>query len=169
MKDLEKAALLRVAERIKMLSPHDYLNLTLYQRCIKGYNVRYGELLGFFDRLNITPAEFFSEGFASCDPPMTDVHFRQSRPEHQFLKSNDLLPVTGDRQNEALLKVANRLKTVRMERGYFFHEYFSNGHHIGRPLYLRYERGENITYARLSRIFRALQVSPQDFFGEGFD
>ncbi len=67
-------------------------------------------------------------------------------------------------------KLGNRLKNLRLKRGYTSVEKFAFDYELSRVLYSNYENGKgNITYRNLLKITKALNISLKDFFGEGFD
>jgi hypothetical protein len=86
------------------------------------------------------------------------------------MKLNEMnrLTRTDDRKDE-LLKLANRIKTLRLRAGYLNYERFALGNGIARVQYRNYELGANITYSSLLRVMAALEVTPSEFFREGFD
>ena len=71
--------------------------------------------------------------------------------------------------NEDLLKLGNRIKQLRVERGYTSYENFAYEHDIPRAQYGRYENGEDLKYSSLLKVMKAFGISLQDFFSEGFD
>ena len=78
-------------------------------------------------------------------------------------ESEDKLP------NEDLVKLGNRIKELRIKKGYTSYEYFAYEHNISRAQFGRYEKGEDLRYTSLLKVVRALDVSLQEFFSEGFD
>lgn len=76
--------------------------------------------------------------------------------------------LTGTHKDD-LIKLSNRMKTLRLAKGHFNYEKFSIGNGISRPQYRSYEMGGNITYTSLLRVMKALGVTPAEFFSEGFD
>jgi len=77
--------------------------------------------------------------------------------------------LTGDPEKDELLRLANRIKALRLRAGHHHYEKFALGHGVARAQYRGYELGANITYSSLLRVMRALDVSPEEFFSEGFD
>ncbi len=77
---------------------------------------------------------------------------------------------TTDTINSLPLKqLGNRLKQLRIQKGYSNYEYFAYEHNIGRTQYGKYETGGNIQFDTLIKIINALDISVKDFFAEGFD
>ncbi|MEQ8474786.1 MAG: helix-turn-helix transcriptional regulator [Fulvivirga sp.] len=72
-------------------------------------------------------------------------------------------------KQEWLNKLASRMKQLRIAKGYSSYEPFAYEHDLPRAQYGRYERGENITYINLIKVIKALGVTPEQFFSEGFD
>lgn len=72
-------------------------------------------------------------------------------------------------KKEQLQKLANRIKELRIEKGYTSYEYFAYDHNIPRAQYGRYEKGEDLKFSSLLKILKALDISLKDFFETGFD
>ena len=68
-----------------------------------------------------------------------------------------------------LSKLAVRLKYFRLKRGYSNYEKFAFSNDISRTQYGRYEKGQDIRYSTLLKLLKALDVSAEEFFSEGFD
>lgn len=71
--------------------------------------------------------------------------------------------------NENVLKLAKRIKDLRMKKGYTSFERFAYEHNIDRTQMGRYERGEDLRFTNLMRVIQAFGMTPQEFFSEGFD
>lgn len=67
-----------------------------------------------------------------------------------------------------LNKLAKRLKYFRLKRGYTNYEKFAFSNDISRTQYGRYEKGQDIRYSTLLKLLKALDVSVEEFFSEGF-
>jgi transcriptional regulator with XRE-family HTH domain len=72
-------------------------------------------------------------------------------------------------QEEDLKKLGERIRSLRIKKGYNNYESFAYEHDKARAQYGKYEKGENITYISLLRVIKALDLSVKDFFSEGFD
>jgi len=84
--------------------------------------------------------------------------------------SNQLNVIEGiDPEVDALKKLGNRIKTLRMKAGHHHYEKFAFENDIGRILLRRVELGGNVKYNSLLKIIAALRVTPAEFFSEGFD
>lgn len=63
-----------------------------------------------------------------------------------------------------LVKLGNRIKELRIEKGYTNYEYFAYEHEISRSQFGRYERGEDLRFTSLLRVVRALDMTLEEFF-----
>ena len=70
--------------------------------------------------------------------------------------------------DEHIKLLAERIKALRISKGYTSHETFANDHDIPRPQYWRYERGQNLTYLSLLKLAKAFDISLEEFFSDGF-
>ncbi|MBO9150759.1 helix-turn-helix domain-containing protein [Chitinophaga sp. GCM10012297] len=62
-------------------------------------------------------------------------------------------------------KVGERMKELRLERGYNSYEQFAFDNDIGRAQYGKYERGsEDLRLSSLYKILKAMDISFTDFF-----
>jgi transcriptional regulator with XRE-family HTH domain len=71
--------------------------------------------------------------------------------------------------NEDLIKLGNRIKALRIKKGYTSYEYFAYEHNISRAQFGRYEKGEDLRYTSLLKVVRAFDMTLEEFFSEGFD
>jgi transcriptional regulator with XRE-family HTH domain len=71
--------------------------------------------------------------------------------------------------NEDLVKLGNRIKALRIKKGYTSYEYFAYEHNISRAQFGRYEKGEDLRYTSLLKVVRAFDMTLEEFFSEGFD
>jgi len=85
------------------------------------------------------------------------------------MKLNQMNPLTGDKEKDDLIKLANRIKTLRLQAGHYHYEKFALSNDIARIQYRKYEMGGNLNYTSLLRVLKALDISLADFFKEGFD
>ena len=72
-------------------------------------------------------------------------------------------------QNPDIQKLANRIRQLRKERGYDNYERFAYENDISRAQYGRYEKGEDLRFTSLMKVIKALVVTPEEFFSEGFE
>jgi transcriptional regulator with XRE-family HTH domain len=70
---------------------------------------------------------------------------------------------------EDLKKLGDRIRSLRIKKGYKNYESFAFDHNIARAQYGKYENGENLRYTSLIRVIKALGVSVPEFFSEGFE
>ena len=71
--------------------------------------------------------------------------------------------------NLELIKLGNRIKQLRIKKGYDSYEFFAYDNNISRTQYGRYERGEDLRYSSLVRVVKAFDMTMKEFFSEGFD
>ncbi|HMX00945.1 MAG TPA: helix-turn-helix transcriptional regulator [Cyclobacteriaceae bacterium] len=68
-----------------------------------------------------------------------------------------------------LVRLGDRIKQLRIEKGYTSYEIFAFENGINRAQFGRYERGEDLRYSSLLKVMHALGVTPKEFFSEGFN
>lgn len=61
-------------------------------------------------------------------------------------------------------KIANRIKELRIEKGYSSHEFFAWEHKLSRVQYYKMEAGTNFTMKSLFKILNIHEISLEDFF-----
>ena len=66
-------------------------------------------------------------------------------------------------------KLANRIKSLRIQKGYSSYETFAFENGIHRAQYGRYEIGTDMQYTSLLKVAKAIDMSLEEFFSEGFD
>lgn len=71
-------------------------------------------------------------------------------------------------KKEQLQKLADRIKDLRIKKGYTSYEYFAYDHNIPRAQYGRYEKGEDLKFSSLLKVLHGLDISLKDFFEDGF-
>ena len=69
---------------------------------------------------------------------------------------------------ETLKKLGERIRQLRIKRGYSSYEYFAYDHNISRAQFGRYERGEDLRFSSLIKVINAFDMTLPEFFGEGF-
>lgn len=75
-----------------------------------------------------------------------------------------------DKYTEQKLKaLGNRLRELRIEKGYKNYEQFAFDHNISRAQYGRYENGQDLRFSSLLKVLKALDISLEDFFKDTFD
>lgn len=70
--------------------------------------------------------------------------------------------------DEQLKKLGERIKKLRIEKGYTSYEYFAYEHNISRAQFGRYEQGQDLRFSSLVKIVSAFGMTLEDFFSEGF-
>lgn len=71
-------------------------------------------------------------------------------------------------QDNRILKIANKIKQLRLDKGFTSHEQFAWEYNINRVQYWRIEKGSNITLTSLLKILDIHKISLSDFF-KGLD
>lgn len=79
-------------------------------------------------------------------------------------KSPSRKPPTKD-----LVKLGTRIRELRKAKGYNNFEHFAYEHGFSRAQFARYEKGEDLRYTSLLRVVKALDMTMEEFFGEGFE
>ena len=74
-----------------------------------------------------------------------------------------------DTRDLDIQRLANRIRMLREQMGYSNYEKFAFEKDIPRAQYWRYEKGEDLKFSSLMKVIRALEMTPEQFFGEGFD
>ncbi|SER91143.1 helix-turn-helix domain-containing protein [Pedobacter rhizosphaerae] len=72
-------------------------------------------------------------------------------------------------EKRLLINLANRIKSLRIEKGYSNYEHFANDSGISRTQYGRYEQGDNLKFLTLCKVLDGLGITLKEFFSEGFD
>jgi transcriptional regulator with XRE-family HTH domain len=81
-------------------------------------------------------------------------------------------PATKKQQADTekeLKRLGNRIKSLRVKNGYTNYETFAYEHDIPRAQYGRYERGEDLRFSSLVKVIKALGLTVEEFFSEGFE
>ena len=68
-----------------------------------------------------------------------------------------------------LNQLGNRIKELRIKKGFKNAEFFAYEHEINRSQYGKYERGEDMRVSSLFKIIEVHNISVEDFFKEGFE
>ena len=75
----------------------------------------------------------------------------------------------SDEEKKLIIKLGNRIKKLRLEKGFTNYEHFAYEYGISRTQYGKYEIGENLKFLTLVKIIKGLGISLPDFFSEGFE
>ncbi|WP_335973260.1 helix-turn-helix transcriptional regulator [Gaetbulibacter jejuensis] len=71
--------------------------------------------------------------------------------------------------NRQLENLGNRLRAMRIAKGYTNYEQFAFEHDIPRAQYGRYENGQDLRFSSLLKVLKAMNVSLEEFFKDGFE
>lgn len=70
---------------------------------------------------------------------------------------------------EVMKKLGERLRQLRIAKGYTSQEIFAYENEINRVQYSRYELGKDLRLSTLLKILQALDMTVTEFFSEGFE
>lgn len=70
---------------------------------------------------------------------------------------------------EQIENLGKRIRQLRKAAGFSGHDKFAYKHDISRTQYANYERGADMHFSTLMNLLEFLEISPADFFSEGFD
>lgn len=70
---------------------------------------------------------------------------------------------------ELIGRIASRMKSLRIGKGYTSYEAFAYDHELSRALYGRYEKGKDLRISSLAKVVQAFDMTLEEFFSEGFD
>ena len=76
---------------------------------------------------------------------------------------------TVKKKTREVLLLAKRIKSLRVNKGFTSYDYFAYEKGISRSQYGRYEQGEDIRFISLMKVIKAFDMSPKEFFSEGFE
>lgn len=76
--------------------------------------------------------------------------------------------VKDQHTEKQLTNLGNRLRELRIEKGFTNYEQFAYENNIPRAQYGRYERGEDLRFSSLLKVLKALDISLEEFFATGF-
>jgi transcriptional regulator with XRE-family HTH domain len=71
--------------------------------------------------------------------------------------------------DKRILKIANRLKKLRISKGYTSYENFALDHDLPRMQYWRMEKGANFRIKSLLKILEIYNLTLEEFFSKEFD
>ncbi len=71
--------------------------------------------------------------------------------------------------DDALRKLGQRIKQLRIEKGYSNYEQFAFANDIARAQFGRYENGADLRFSSLIKVINAFGMTVEEFFSEGFD
>ncbi len=70
---------------------------------------------------------------------------------------------------QQLQNLGKRLRELRIARGYNNYEQFAFDHDLPRAQYGRYEQGKDLRFSSLVKVLKALDITLEEFFKEGFE
>ena len=70
---------------------------------------------------------------------------------------------------DKIVQLAQRIKSLRLSKGYTNAEKFAYEHDISRSQYAQYENGKDLRFSSLMKLLNAFDMSLEEFFAEGFD
>lgn len=94
---------------------------------------------------------------------MTDIHKICG-----MKKQSNNSTVTESVKETTLKNLGERIRQIRINKGYSSYEYFAYEHNISRAQFGRYERGEDLRFSTLVKIIKAFDMTIEEFFAEGF-
>jgi len=80
-----------------------------------------------------------------------------------------LVSEPGFDKEKYIRQLANRIRALRIAKGYTNYENFAFDTDLPRAQYGRYERGEDIRFSSLVKLCQAFGITLEEFFSEGFD
>jgi transcriptional regulator with XRE-family HTH domain len=66
-------------------------------------------------------------------------------------------------------RLGERLKALRIKKGFTSYEAFAYEHGLSRALYGRYEKGKDLRFSSLVKVVKAFGMTLEEFFSEGFE
>lgn len=69
---------------------------------------------------------------------------------------------------DQLIKLGERIKSLRLEAGYASYETFAYEHNLPRAQYGRYEQGKDLRFSSLVKVIAAFGMTLDEFFNDGF-
>ena len=73
---------------------------------------------------------------------------------------------TNAETDPRLIQYGEKLRNIRISKGYSSYEFFAWEHKISRIQYYKMEKGSNFTMKSLLRVLDALEITPEEFFKE---
>ncbi len=70
---------------------------------------------------------------------------------------------------EMRMRLGERIKTIRIAKGYSNYENFAFDKGIPRAQFGRYEQGQDLRFTSLVKLVQAFDMTLEEFFSEGFD
>jgi transcriptional regulator with XRE-family HTH domain len=70
---------------------------------------------------------------------------------------------------DKVAKLGQRIRSIRLSKGYTNAEKFAYEHNISRSQYAQYESGKDLRFSSLVKLTQAFGMTMEEFFSEGFD
>lgn len=70
--------------------------------------------------------------------------------------------------DDQLKRLGDRIKSLRIKKGYTSYEYFAYEHNISRAQFGRYEQGQDLRFSSLIKVVNAFGMTLDEFFNEDF-
>ena len=71
--------------------------------------------------------------------------------------------------NSKISQLGNRIKSLRLSKGFTNAEKFAYEHDISRSQYAQYENGKDLRFSSLLKLTQAFEITLEEFFAEGFN
>jgi transcriptional regulator with XRE-family HTH domain len=68
--------------------------------------------------------------------------------------------------DKTIIKIAEKIKSLRKEKGFTSYESFAFEHEINRVQYFRIEKGQNITLKTLIKVLQIHNLTLKEFFDD---
>ncbi len=78
-------------------------------------------------------------------------------------------PKSEKEKLKEVVLLGERIKSLRKAKGYSSQETFAYDNDYTLSYYSRLERGEDIRFSSLLKVIKALDITLEEFFSEGFD
>lgn len=76
---------------------------------------------------------------------------------------------TTTQPSEEVIQLGQRIKSLRIKKGFTNYEYFAYEKGFSRAQYGRYENGQDLQFTTLVRLVKAFDITLEEFFSEGFE
>ena len=71
-------------------------------------------------------------------------------------------------EQKMLRLLGDRIRELRIEKGFTNYEHFAYENNISRTQYGKYETGSNLQILTLHKLLKGFDISIEEFFSEGF-
>jgi hypothetical protein len=77
--------------------------------------------------------------------------------------------VTSESIEKQIENLGQRIRKLRVKKGYTNYEFFAYENKVGRSQYAKYEKGTDMHFSSILKIIEAHGITIKEFFGDGFD